>query len=152
MRNSVHPIEEAPQRFACKPRRNEDLFLLFGGLSGLLDQAPPGRGMNNIRVLMYGKESERFELFAWADPRAVSSFKRHSDGSPVGSLETTHAVIRLASDAPFLFVSGIANRVGRFNEETAIRSYAQNFVAAHNAGIVVAWMVPQLLRFSDLGG
>jgi hypothetical protein len=63
---------------------------------------------------------------------------------PKGSLETTHGLIRVQSDAPFLFVSGITDRVGYFADEVSVHEYAQNFVAAHNAGIAVAWMLPQI--------
>lgn len=96
--------------------------------------------VSDVNVLNY-------DDFAWADAETLSSFQEHSDGSPIGSLETTHAVIRIASDAPFMFVSGIANRFLRFNKEAATNDYAQNFVAAHNAGVVIAWLMPQLLVF-----
>jgi hypothetical protein len=86
-----------------------------------------------------------YDDFAWADPESVFAFRRHAGKSPLGSLETTHAVIRLASEAPFMFISGFANRIGRFNQEAATKDYAQNFVAAHNAAVVAAWLVPQIL-------
>ena len=60
------------------------------------------------------------------------------------SLETTHGVIRAQSEAPFMFVSGITDRVGSFHDEVDPRAYTQNFVAAHNAGIVIAWMLPNI--------
>jgi hypothetical protein len=33
------------------------------------------------------------------------------------SLETTHGLIRAQSNAPFMFVSGITDRVGSFHDE-----------------------------------
>ena len=60
------------------------------------------------------------------------------------SLETTHGLIRASSSAPFIFVSGITDRVGFFADEVGPRSYAQNSVAAHNAGVAVAWMLPNI--------
>lgn len=60
------------------------------------------------------------------------------------SLETTHGLIRAQSDAPFMFVSGIPDRVGHFDDEVKPRRYAQNAVAAHNAGIAIAWMLPNI--------
>jgi hypothetical protein len=64
----------------------------------------------------------------------------------VGSVETTHGLIRLVVPSPqFLFVSGIANRLGYFNMEAAPRNYALDFVVAHNAGVTLAWMLPILL-------
>lgn len=98
-------------------------------------------------VAVSGVNVLNYDDFAWADAQTLRSFREHSDGSPIGSLETTHAVIRTASDAPFMFVSGIANRFLRFNKEAATKDYAQNFVAAHNAGVVIAWLMPQLFGF-----
>jgi hypothetical protein len=79
------------------------------------------------------------------DPAALNA--AHQAGAlPIVSLESTHAVIRLASDAPFLFVSGITNRVGHFADENQAYPYTQNFVAAHNAGIAVAWLLPLMVQ------
>ena len=64
----------------------------------------------------------------------------------VGSVETTHGVIRLCVPSEqFLFVSGIPNRMGYFNMETAPRGYAQNYAASHNAAVALAWMIPTLM-------
>lgn len=84
-----------------------------------------------------------YDDYVWADPLAIAAFEDANTRSAFGSLETTHGVIRLASDAPFIFISGIANRFGRFNEEAGVRDYAQNFVAAHNAGIAAVWLLSQ---------
>jgi len=78
------------------------------------------------------------------DTETVSAFSKTNNISLASSLETTHGLIRVSSDAPFVFVSGITDPVGFFGTEVNPRSYAQNTVAAHNAGIVVAWMLPQL--------
>jgi hypothetical protein len=84
--------------------------------------------------------------YAWADPEALRAVTAAESKQSVGSVETTHGVIRLAVPSPqFLFVSGIANRVGYFNMEVAPRIYAQNFVASHNAAICLAWMMPTLM-------
>lgn len=87
-----------------------------------------------------------YDDYAWADEETVRAFLGSGSRSPIGSLETTHAVIRTFTTAPFLFVSGIADRVGSFNAEVAPRTYAQNFVAAHNAAIALAFLVPLLPR------
>lgn len=61
------------------------------------------------------------------------------------SLETTHGLIRVrAGESPFLFVSGIVNRFQRFGTDVAPRADAQNKVGAHNAGVVVTWMLSSL--------
>ena len=63
----------------------------------------------------------------------------------MASIETTHGIIRAASAAPFLFVSGITDTVGRFDLEVTPRVYAQNVVAAHNAGVTLAWLLPGIV-------
>jgi hypothetical protein len=50
------------------------------------------------------------------------------------------------SEAPFLFLSGITNRLGYLNEEQAPRAAAQNFGAAHNAGVALAWLLPLIAQ------
>ncbi len=81
--------------------------------------------------------------YSWVDPEAMQALRATGATEPVGSVETTHGVIRLVMPSEqFLFVSGIANRLGYFGLEVAPRLYAQNFVAAHNAGVALAWMLP----------
>jgi hypothetical protein len=91
-----------------------------------------------------------YDDYAWADPEALSAFEEKGQDprkkAPVGSMETTHGLIRLQSEAPFLFISGITDRVGEFNFEVAPRNYTQNFVAAHNAGVAAAWVLPRIAQ------
>lgn len=74
----------------------------------------------------------------------LESFSQHSQMSSATSLESTHGLIRVQSDAPFMFVSGIVDLVGHFSEDVLPRKYAQNTMGAHNAGIVIAWMLPRI--------
>lgn len=83
-----------------------------------------------------------YDDYVWADPMALKDCLRNNPSNPVGSVETTHGLVRSMSNAPFLFISGITNRLGHLNEEQAPRAIAQNFVAAHNAGIALAWVLP----------
>jgi len=84
--------------------------------------------------------------YVWADPEAAHEFTRSAGNNTIGSVETTHGVIRLAVPSPkFLYFSGIANRMGYFNMEVAPRLYAQNFIAAHNAGVALASVLPALI-------
>lgn len=84
--------------------------------------------------------------YAWADRQTLNLFEASGVRERVGSIETTHGVIRLVvQSSEFFFVSGIANRQGWFERETAARDYAQNFAASHNAAICLAWMIPELL-------
>jgi hypothetical protein len=81
------------------------------------------------------------------DPRTVKAFTEADLPNKPVSLETTHGLIRMqceASKSPFLFVSGITDRLGFFNTDDAPRSDAQNTAAAHNAGVAVTWLLPAL--------
>jgi hypothetical protein len=87
-----------------------------------------------------------YDDYAWAPPSSVESFNNNASRlGEIGSIESTHGVIRLASDAPFLYVSGIVDPVGLFNIQVTPRVYAQNTVAAHNAAIALAWLLPDVI-------
>lgn len=94
-------------------------------------------GLAAVNVTDYGEydRTDRATLEKFASISILRNAK---------SIETTHGVIRAQSEAPFMFVSGITDRVGSFHDEVDPRSYSQNFVAAHNAGIVIAWMLPNI--------
>lgn len=69
----------------------------------------------------------------------------------IGSVETTHGVIRLQSSAPFVFISGITDRAGHFDEDVNgsdskgnKKTEAQNFTASYNIGVCVAWLIPKI--------
>jgi hypothetical protein len=84
--------------------------------------------------------------YVWADELALRSFKQAASHGIARSVETTHGLIRLTWEgAPFVFVSGIVNRLGHFNEDVAPRVIAQNFVAAHNAGIATMWLLSSVM-------
>jgi hypothetical protein len=85
--------------------------------------------------------------YALADPRVVLAYHRSGATAPIGSLETTHAVIRACTNAPFFFVSGITNRIGAFEAEVEPRFDAQNFVASYNAGVAVAALAQRILYY-----
>jgi hypothetical protein len=91
-------------------------------------------------------------LYAWADRQALEAAEKAGIREAIGSVETTHGVIRLVlRSEQFFFVSGIANGLGAFGAETGPRDYAQNFVASHNAAIALAWMLPRLLNPAATG-
>jgi len=91
-----------------------------------------------------------YDDYVWADQAALDAFRAIAPREAFGSLETTHGLIRLSTTAPFIFVSGITDRIGLFNEEVGPRDYAQNFVAAHNAAIALGNLLPALV--TALGG
>jgi hypothetical protein len=82
--------------------------------------------------------------FANADRATIDSYQNSGSAFPVMSIETTHGVIRAMSTAPFMFVSGVANQVGKFDTEIKPNEYAQNEAAAANAGVVLSAMLPLL--------
>lgn len=60
----------------------------------------------------------------------------------ITSVETTHGVIRSVwSDAPFIYVTAIPNRVCHFPDE-AQNNYAQEFSSSHNAGVALKHVMP----------
>jgi hypothetical protein len=106
---------------------------------------PPVLLSSAVSVAISNVNVTQQDNYVWADPEALDAFKKAAPKRTIASVETTHSVIRLAIPSPhFLFVSGIANRLGYFNAELSPRSYAQNFAASHNAGIATAWIISQL--------
>lgn len=107
---------------------------------------PPVLIVSSTSVAVSDVNVTNSDNYVWADPQALAAFAAAAPKHTVGSVETTHGVIRLCISSPrFLFVSGIANRLGYFNAELSPRPYAQNFVASHNAGITVAWLLQRIL-------
>ncbi len=92
-----------------------------------------------INVTDYSEYEEK-------DQETLKAYREKYNPQDGRSIETTHGLIRVAAGkpAPFLFVSGIVDRVGHFSEDVNPRSYAQNTTGAHNAGIVIAWMLPKI--------
>jgi hypothetical protein len=88
-----------------------------------------------------------YDNYIWADRDAINAFQAANTRRPIGSVETTHSVIRIQSNGPYIFISGIVDREDSFNMEVPPRVYAQNFVGAHNAGIVTAWLLPRIVSF-----
>jgi hypothetical protein len=87
-----------------------------------------------------------YDEYAWSPQCAVESFNDNASRlGEIGSVESTHGLIRLISEAPFLYVSGIVVTVGLFNVQVTPRVYAQNTVAAHNAAIALAWLLPDVI-------
>lgn len=94
-----------------------------------------------------------YDDYVWADEETLRKFERSVKQREIGSMETTHALIRINwPSTPFLFVSGLTDRVPMFNAEVTPRKYTQNFVAAHNAGVAIAHLVAELSRLHRSGG
>jgi len=81
------------------------------------------------------------------DQETLNAFETKYDRSLVASIETTHGIIRAAApNARFIFISAIVNRAFRYGEEVLPREYAQDFAGVHNAGVVLAWLLPKFLQ------
>lgn len=89
-----------------------------------------------------------YDDYVWTDAETIATFRAldpRTIAGRIGSMETTHGIIReLSAPTPFLFVSGITDSVPYFDMQVTPRVYAQNFVAAHNAGIALAWLIPAI--------
>jgi hypothetical protein len=90
--------------------------------------------VSSVNVTDYAK-------YAQADAETLTAFSQANTPLRVVSVETTHGLIRAQSNAPFLFISGITDRVGYFNSEVQPRPYAQNTAAAHNTGVVLGELI-----------
>jgi hypothetical protein len=100
-----------------------------------------GQGMVAMSVV----NVTNYDDYVWTDREAVKAFTEHASTYELASVETTHGLIRsLCGKGMFFYVSGIANEQGTFDLETVPRVYAQNFVAAHNAGVTVSYLIPEL--------
>jgi hypothetical protein len=93
--------------------------------------------IGTVNITDYGE-------YSWADKRSIEEYKQDGNLFPIGSLETTHGLIRLCSPSPTIFVSAITDREGNFDMEV---TPAQNYTASFNAGIVVGQMIANI---SDL--
>lgn len=125
---------------------------------GLMLRAPINPASTPLVLVGHGFTSvgtvnvTNYDDYVWADEDTVEQFRSVTRLSEIGSIETTHGLIRLAfRDTPFLFVSGVTDALGAFDHEVGPRAYAQNFVAAHNGGVVVAHLLPELMTAHALG-
>jgi hypothetical protein len=79
-----------------------------------------------------------------ADEATIDAFREAATGATPVSLETTHGLVRVQSDSPFIFVSGIVNRCLHFNDDAGPHQTAQDLAGAHNAGVTVSWLLSSL--------
>jgi hypothetical protein len=110
----------------------------------LTPSAAPWVLADYINVALGAVNVTNYSEYALIDPNTARTFWSKVQNAKAASVETTHGIIRVQSDSPFLFVSGIVNRFGYFDQEVNPRSHAQNTAAAHNAGVVVSWLLKRL--------
>jgi hypothetical protein len=92
--------------------------------------------ISNVNITNYND-------YAWADEEGISHYHATGSKSPIGSIETTHAVIRMCSELPTIFISAISDRLGYFNSEV---TPSQNYVASFNGGILLSYLIPELIN------
>lgn len=95
-----------------------------------------------------------YKDYETADLLGVEEIRKAGIKNEIGSVETTHGVIRIQSDAPFVFISGITDRAGHFEEDVNgvdskgnKKTEAQNFSASFNIGVYVGWLLPKIPTF-----
>lgn len=89
-----------------------------------------------------------YSEYAWKDHETIDAMRRIDKKLPIGSMETTHGIIRINSDAPTIFVSAITDREGHFDLEV---TPGQNYTASFNAGIVLSHLIVSLHEFALQG-
>lgn len=95
--------------------------------------------LNSINVTDYSEYEDK-------DNETLDTYNQNCSDDNCRSLETTHGLIRVAAgeNAPFLFVSGVVDRVGHFDDDVSDTPCSQNTVGAYNAGVTVAWMLASI--------
>jgi len=84
--------------------------------------------------------------YSEADKATIGAFRGANTGFNPVSVETTHGLIRVQSESPFVFVSGIVNRCLHFSDDAAPHQAAQDLAGAHNAGVTISWLLSSLNR------
>lgn len=96
--------------------------------------------LSNVNVTKYNEYRE-------FDEKGLNAVKVAAPNKFVGSVETTHGVIRLHADnKPFLFVTSIVDRVGYFDTEVDPKENAQNFSGAFNGGVIIGWLINNISK------
>jgi len=75
------------------------------------------------------------------DAETVAAFGKAKTGLPAASVETTHGILRALGPSKFMFVSGITDGFGHFND---VDNTGQNFAASFNVGVVLSGILARL--------
>ena len=129
----------------------------FDSASALLHFLPLRRGGSTSPIITIGLTDvglgtlnvTDYNEYKFKDPDTVRAYEEQLHIATAVSLETTHGLLRLASDpAPFLFVTGITDTFLHFDDQVGAPALAdaQNFAAAYNAGITVRYMLAGLFQ------
>jgi hypothetical protein len=109
--------------------------------------------VNKNYVALGSVNITNYAEYSLADPAAMEAFKKAGIFAPAGSVETTHGVIRLMCDAPFMFMSGITDRFQHFNDDVDgtdsdgnVKTTAQNYSAAFNIGVALSNVLMTIVK------
>jgi len=82
-----------------------------------------------------------YSEYATKDLETVKAFGTPGLGFTASSLETTHGLLRCLLSERFLFISGLTDRLGHFDDEVNV---GQNLAASSNMGVVLSHIIASL--------
>jgi hypothetical protein len=158
--NAQSTWSDARQETLIPPSISQSLFeqiAAFDSATALLHFLPLRRGGSSSPIIttrltdvaLGTLNVTDYNEYKFKDPETVRAFDGQAHSDEAVSLETTHGLIRLASDpAPFLFVTGITDNFLHFDDQVGGLATAdpQNFAAAYNAGIAIRYMLAVLMK------
>jgi hypothetical protein len=93
--------------------------------------------------------------YDWADPQTIQAFdKKKADDAKLASIDTVQGLMALrvrdlSPATPFVFVSGVLNHVGKFDEEVIAKDpHEQCAVTMKNAAVATLSVLPELIEGS----
>jgi hypothetical protein len=140
---------------------NQDLFKIFNGefknsveskfIKALRNPIEfPVCVASNVYTAISTINVTDYNEYNWVDQAAIEHYYNEiqdlkiKEKYPAKSSETTHGVIKLSTNKPIIFVSGITDRVGYFDTEV---NDTQNYIASFNAGIVLGQMLVSIYDY-----
>jgi hypothetical protein len=104
-------------------------------------------GLSTVNITVY-------KDYDTSDQIGIDQITKAGIALKVGSVETTHGIIRLQTEAPFVFISGITDRLNQFATDVNgvdtkgnVKTEAQNYTVAFNIGIYLSYLIPLLPGF-----
>ncbi|WP_121811682.1 hypothetical protein [Mucilaginibacter kameinonensis] len=95
-----------------------------------------------------------YKEFPKSDPAAMKAITDANLGLPIGSMESTHGLIRLLYDCPFIFLTGIANRFMQFgvdangtDNQGNVKTNTVNYTASFNIGVALGALMPKISSY-----
>ncbi|MEZ0229273.1 MAG: hypothetical protein ACAI25_11660 [Planctomycetota bacterium] len=134
---------------------------LLDGLSAVRDEVEPTFSKPPVTAgtprLYWGDDYvsvgevnvEHNEDYEWADPLTCKAFTSRVKGRKIGAVDTAHGLFHLKaksiSDAPCVYVAGVLNRMGKFDELDKDPK-GQTTTVMQNAAAVTLRLVPTVTK------